>query len=144
MTDAAIAVPQAAIPQAAGTASKGRRLRRRHLWLVPGLAIAIYANLLGGEHGVGIVELVLFGIAPDLPRLLRRFVGGAGVVAIRVSNVLHQPLVAFAALAIAAAGAVSSIVPIVVLVATLVWSSHVVIGWGVGDGIRHPDGSVRR
>lgn len=124
--------------------SKGRRLRRRHLWLVPGLAIAIYANMLGGEHGVGIPALIAFGIAPDLPRWLGRFLGGRSQLALSIANLLHQPLVAFAGFAIAAAGTASSVLPMVVLVAALIWSSHVVIGWGVGDGIRHRERAVQR
>ena len=103
---------------AAGAAD--RRLRR--LWIVPGLAIAIFANWLGGAHGVGIPELVAFGIAPDLPRLL----GSRGRLA---HNVLHQPAVALAAVAVTATG----IVPIVWLVGALVWLGHVVVGRGVGD-----------
>jgi hypothetical protein len=127
-----------------GAPSKGRRLRRRHLWLIPGLAVAIYANLLGEDHGVGILALVLFGLAPDLPRwILGRFGGQVGSLAIPMSNLMHQPLVAFAALAIAAAGAANGIIPIVALVATLVWSSHIVVGFGLRDGLRHPDGSPR-
>jgi hypothetical protein len=38
----------------------GRRfkVRRRHLWLVPGLAVAIYANVLGQANGVGVLTLI--------------------------------------------------------------------------------------
>jgi hypothetical protein len=110
---------------------KGRRLRRRHMWLIPGLAIAIAANKLGEANGVGILALVAFGIAPDLPRLL----GSRGRSA---HGLLHRPVVAAAALAAALATAPSGVVPTVVLVAVLVWFSHVVIGWGVGDVPRRP------
>jgi hypothetical protein len=99
-----------------------RRLRPRHLWLLPGLAIAIVANQLGSSNGVGILALIAFGIAPDLPRLL----GSRGRFA---HNVLHQPALALVAVAITATG----IVPIVWLVGSLVWVGHVVLGWGVGD-----------
>jgi hypothetical protein len=109
----------------------GRRLRRRHLWIIPGLAIAIAANKLGEANGVGILLLVAFGIAPDLPRLL----GSRGR---RAHAVLHEPVVATVALAMAVAVTPSGVVPLVVLVATLVWFSHVVIGWGVGDVPRPP------
>ena len=47
-----------------------RRLRLRHLWIVPGLAIAVYANGQAQHLGLGILPLLAFGIAPDLPRLL--------------------------------------------------------------------------
>jgi hypothetical protein len=128
------AAPLVAIP------AERRRLRRRHLWLIPGLALAIFANQLGEQHGVGILQLIVLSIAPDLPRLLRyrgqplgRRLAG---LAIPASNLLHQPLVAFAAAAFAAAGAVNQLIPVAVLVATLVWLGHIVIGWAVGDGIR--------
>jgi hypothetical protein len=92
------------------------------VWLVPGLAIEIFANELGGGHGVGILTLIAFGIAPDLPRLL----GSRGRLA---HNLLHQPGIALAAVAITATG----IAPIVALVGALVWFGHVVLGRGVGD-----------
>jgi hypothetical protein len=108
---------------------KGRRLRWRHLWIVPGLAIAIAANQLGNEHGVGILAIIAFGIAPDLPRLLglgRRPVTSLPVLAF---NVMHHPAAAIAAVAIGVTG----IVPVVWLVGSLVWLGHLVIGWGIGD-----------
>jgi hypothetical protein len=99
-----------------------RRLRRRHLWLVPGLAIAILANELGKANGVGILALIAFGIAPDVPRLF----GGRGRQA---RDLTHQPLAALAAVAIGATG----VVPAVWLVGSLVWLGHVVAGRGIGD-----------
>jgi hypothetical protein len=101
---------------------RGPRLHRRHLWLVPGLAIAIVANQLGNANGVGILALIAFGIAPDLPRLL----GSRGRT---MHNVLHHPVVPVAAVAIAA----TAIVPIVWLVGSLVWLGHVIAGLAVGD-----------
>ena len=106
--------------------SSGRRLRRRHLWLIPGLAIAILANQLGAANGVGILALVAFGIAPDVPRLL-------GSRARRAHDLAHNPVIAAIALILALAVAPSGVMPVAVLVAALVWFSHVVIGWGVGD-----------
>ena len=106
----------------------GRRLRLRHLWLVPGLAIAIIANELGKANGVGILALLAFGIAPDLPRLLR----SRGQLA---HGVLHQPVVALAAVAIGVTG----VVPVVWLVGSLVWLGHVIAGRAVGDGPRGGD-----
>ena len=107
-----------------------RRLRWHHLWLVPGLAIAIAANQLGTMNGVGILALIAFGIAPDLPRLL-------GARGRPMHDLLHQPVVAALAVAIAATG----VVPVAWLVASLVWFSHVVIGRAVGDAPRR---SARR
>ena len=124
-------------------ARRFRGFRPRHLWLIPGFGIAIFANQLGESHGVGIPALIAFGIAPDLPRLLRYRGQPLGRqladLAIPMSNVLHHPLVAFSAAAVAAAGAVNDLIPVFVLVATLVWLGHIVIGWAVGDGIRHAE-----
>jgi hypothetical protein len=120
------------IDQPAGTiARRGPRLRlrRRHMWLVPGLAIAIAANKLGEVNGVGILALVAFGLAPDVPRLL----GSRGRP---LHDLLHRPVIAAVGLALSLAVAPSGVVPTVVLVATLVWFSHVVIGRAVGDAPR--------
>jgi hypothetical protein len=103
-------------------AATGRRLRRRHLWIVPGLAIAIVANELGKANGIGILALIAFGIAPDVPRLF----GSRGRLA---HDLLHQPVAPLVAVALSATG----IVPVVLLVGSLVWGGHIVIGRGVGD-----------
>jgi hypothetical protein len=103
----------------------GRRLRRRHLWIVPGLAIAIVGNQIGNANGVTILMLIAFGIAPDLPRLF----GSRGRP---MHNLLHHPVGPVVAAAITATG----VVPIVWLVASLVWLGHIVVGLGVGDVAR--------
>jgi hypothetical protein len=78
-------------------------------------------------NGVGILALIAFGIAPDLPRLL----GSRGRP---LHNVTHHPIVAAAAVAVTAVAAPAmGIMPVVCLVASLVWFSHVVIGRAVGD-----------
>jgi hypothetical protein len=105
---------------------KGRWLRRRHLWLIPGLAIAIYANMLGQASGVGILALIAFGIAPDVPRLF-------GARGRPMHNVLHQPLAAGVAVAAAGAATVAGIPVAFWLVGALVWLGHLIGGWGVGD-----------
>jgi hypothetical protein len=106
-----------------------RRLRWHHLWLVPGLALAIYANHLGNMNGVGILALIAFGIAPDLPRLL-------GAHGRPMHDLLHQPVAPVIAVGIAATG----VVPVAWLVGSLVWLSHVVIGRAVGDAPRRANG----
>jgi hypothetical protein len=100
----------------------GRRLRARHLWIIPGLAIAIVANQLGNANGVTILMLIAFGIAPDLPRLF----GSRGRP---MHNLLHQPAAPVIAVALTATG----LVPVVWLVGSLVWLGHIVVGFGVGD-----------
>jgi hypothetical protein len=111
---------------------EGRRLRRRHLWLVPGLAIAVFANQLGTANGLGILAMIAFGIAPDIPRLL----GSRGRP---MHNLLHQPTAAIAGVAVAAvAVGATGLIDVVWLVAALVWLSHLVIGRGLGDVPRGP------
>ena len=118
-------------PPEAGQGGR-RRLRLRHLWLVPGFAIAIFANQLGQANDVGILGLIAFGIAPDVPRLL----GSHGR---RAHNLTHWPLAPIVAVAIGATG----IVPAAWLVGSLVWLGHVVAGRGIGDMPRR-DGTGTR
>ena len=118
----------------AGTqrASRTRfRFRRRQLWWIPGLAIAVLASQVSERSGLGIVPMIVFQTAPHLATF-----GGAR--AIWLFNVLHHPLppTALAAVAFAAA------LPPLWLVAGLGWLSHVVIGWGIGDGMRHSHSQV--
>lgn len=108
---------------------KRRRLRWRHLWIVPGLGIAIVANQMGAANGVGILALIAFGIAPDLPRLLGLGRRRVTSLPVRTFNLLHHPAAAIAAVLVGATG----VVPVVWLVGSLVWLGHIVIGWGVGD-----------
>lgn len=116
-----------------GEHNKGRRLRRRHLWIIPGLAVALVANQLGNDNGVSILALIAFGIAPDLPRLLGLGRRPVDSIPVRVFNVLHHPASPVAAAIVTAAGAELNVVPVIALVASLVWLGHVVIGLGVGD-----------
>jgi hypothetical protein len=111
---------------------QGFRFRRRHLWWIPGLAVAVLASQLGERAGLGIVPLIAFGIAPHLPAL-------AGDRAIPVFNFGHHPVPPLVLTAIAFGAAL----PTIWLVAGLVWLSHVVIGWGIGDGLRRPKGTAR-
>ena len=124
---------------AAARQGSGRRLNWRHAWIVPGLAIAIFANELGKTNGVGILLLIGFGIAPDVPRLfgIKRPRWGLGSLPLQVFNVLHHPVAPAAAVLITAAGAATAITPAVWLVGSLVWLGHIIIGLGVGDVRRH-------
>jgi deazaflavin-dependent oxidoreductase (nitroreductase family) len=114
-----------------GSARRGagrRRLRARHLWLVPGLGIAFFANFQAAGLGVNLVPLLLFGIVPDVPRavsLHRPF-------ALRVHNILHQAVVPITVLL---GTAVTGISPFA-YIGALAWLGHIVVGWGTGDRIR--------
>jgi hypothetical protein len=118
----------------------GRRIRLRYLWLIPGLAIAVAANMQAGDHGLGIGPLVLFGILPHLPVLLGRGQPhGRGQMAARavpLFNVMHQPLPPLVLVALATTGVLSPFW----LVAGLAWLSHIVVDLALGDGLRTPDG----
>ncbi len=113
-------------------ARRPRRLVRRHLWLVPGLAIAIYANAQATQHGVGLAPLLIFGILPHLPALF-------GARAVPQFNAMHHPLVPLVLLLAAATGFLAP----VWLVGALAWLSHIVVDWALGDGHRGADGSRR-
>ena len=136
MTDATIRVAGAERAVRPTPARQGRRLHWRHLWIVPGLAIAILGSELGKTQGVGILMLIAFGLAPDIPRLfgIRRRGTGLADLPRRAHNVLHHPATPAAAVVVAWTG----IVPPILLVGSLVWLGHVVIGFGVGDVPRHP------
>jgi F420H(2)-dependent quinone reductase len=113
---------------AAAAAPRGRRLRARHLWLIPGLAIAFFANFQAADFGIGIVPLIAMGLAPDVARVtgLRR------PFAVGVHNVLHQPVLPIAVLL---GNAIVGSIPLA-YIGGLVWLGHIVMGWGVGDRVR--------
>jgi hypothetical protein len=117
-----------------------RLLRRDRLWLVPGLALALVANAQANQHGLGLVPVILFGILPHLPVLLGirqpRPRGHIGTRAVPLFNALHQPLVPLAIAGLAFIGLLSPLW----LVAGLAWLGHIVVDWGLGDGLRTRDG----
>jgi Domain of unknown function (DUF4260) len=117
-----------------------RRLRRRHLWLIPGLAIAVYANGLAADHGLGLGVLLAFGIIPHLPALLGigqpHANGQMAARAVPLFNVLHHPVPPLVVAALAAAGVLSPFW----LVGGLVWFSHIVVDQAFGHGLRTADG----
>lgn len=124
------------------TASSRRRLRLRHVWIIPGLAIAVYANAVAGEHDLGLVPLLLFGILPNVPLLFgigqptaRRQLAPR---AVPLWNAMHHPATPLALFGVAATG----ILPAFWLVGALAWLGHVVVDWGLGDGLRSADGFV--
>lgn len=119
-----------------------RRFRQRHLWLIPGLAVGVYASTLAGHLGPGLVPLLVFGIAPHLAVLLGlgqpHARGQLAPRAVPVFNAMHHPALPLVTVGIAAAGLLSPFW----LVGALAWLAHIVVDWGFGDGLRSRDGFV--
>ena len=119
------------------------QLRPRLLWLVPGLAIAVYASMQATAHGLGIVPLLVFTIVPDLPRLLgvgqSHPHGRMASRAVPLFNLLHHPFPPLVLLGLAVAGVLSPLW----LVGSIAWLGHLVIGLGIGDRLRTDDGRLR-
>ena len=127
--------------QAATTpAQPRRRIRRRHLLLIPGLAVAVYANSIAAQHQLGLVPLLLFGILPHLAVLIGvgqpHERGQLAPRAVPLFNAMHHPAVPLALVGIAATG----VIPPYWLVAGLTWLGHIVVDWALGDGFRSRDG----
>jgi len=135
--------PAAPAGRAEGNGRSRFQLRLRHLLVVPGLAIAFHASGQAAQLGLGIVPLLAFGIAPDLPRLLglgqARKPGQMPRRAVPAFNLMHHPLPPLALFALGAAG----VVPPTLYVGALAWLGHIVLGLGVGDRLRSRDGFTR-
>jgi hypothetical protein len=131
---------QGTAPIAPVAVRHGRRLRVRHLWLIPGLAVAVYANALSGQHGLGLGPVLLFGIVPHLPALLgigqAHAPGQMPARGLRLFNVMHHPLPPLAILGLAMVGPLSPFW----LVGALAWLSHIVVDRAFGHGLRTADG----
>jgi len=114
----------------------------RHLWLVPGLAIAFYANAQAAQHGLGLVPLLAFGIAPHVTVLIgwgqSHGHGQLAPRAIPLFNAMHHPAVPLAVVGLAAAGILTPFW----FVGGLAWLSHIVVDWAMGDGLRAADGRL--
>jgi deazaflavin-dependent oxidoreductase (nitroreductase family) len=124
-------------PDRSIAAPLSRRFRGRHLWVVPGLAVAVYAGVQSDAHGFGPLLPLAFGLGPHLGVLLG-LAGLGGLVAgrriaalgIAVHNLLHHPVLP-AALVL---GGLAGLLSPWFLVAGGAWLGHIVIGWAVGDG----------
>ena len=121
-----------------------RPLKQRHLWLIPGLAVAVYANSVATAHGLGLVPLLAFGILPHLSVLVGlgqpRTRGQLAPRAVALFNTMHHPVVPLALLGVAVTG----LLPPFWLVGALAWLSHIVVDWALGDGLRSADGFLLR
>jgi hypothetical protein len=117
-----------------------RRLALRLAWIVPGLALAIFANALASDHGLGLAPVLLFGIAPHLAVLVGigqpHERGQLAPRAVPLFNAMHHPALPLAMLGVAAAG----ILPTFWLVGALAWLGHIVVDLAFGDGLRTADG----
>ncbi len=116
------------------------RLAVRHLWLIPGIALGIYANMVAGQHALGLVPVLVFGIVPHLAVFAGtgqpHAAGQLAPRAVPLYNAMHRPALPLALLAVAAVG----ILPPFWLVGALAWLGHIVADQGVGKGLRTPDG----
>lgn len=122
------------------TSVRAGRLKLRHLWIIPGLALAVYANVIAGEHDLGLFPLLLFGILPKLPFFLGigqpTVSGQLPPRAVLGWNVMHHPVTPTLVLGATLTG----LLPVFWTVAGLAWLSHIVVDWGLGDGLRSTDG----
>jgi rhodanese-related sulfurtransferase len=88
-------MPNSATESPPAAPSSRLRLGRRHLWLIPGLVVAVYANAQSAQHGLGLAVLLLFGIVPHLPALLGigqpHAPGQMARRAVPLFNVMHHP-----------------------------------------------------
>jgi uncharacterized protein DUF4260 len=124
----------------AAAVARPRRLTLRHGWIVPGLALAVYANAIASDHGLGLVPVLIFGIVPHLTVLV-----GAGQPhargqlarrAVPLFNAMHHPALPLALLGLAAIG----ILPPFWLAGALAWLGHIAVDLALGDGLRTADG----
>jgi len=123
--------------------AKPGRLHLRHAWLVPGLALSVYASLESSRSGVGLVVLLAFGIVPHVPALaglvMPHSKGQMPRPAVPIFNALHDPLMPIVLLGLGLA----NVLPPIATVGGLAWISHILVDWALGDGRRTRDGYKR-
>lgn len=126
------------------TMERPRRLALLHLWLVPGLALGVYASLQAGQHDLGLLPLLVFGIVPHLTVLVGigqpHAHGQLAPRAVPLFNAMHHPALPLAVLGLAATGILSPFW----FVGALAWLGHIVVDLAFGDGLRTSDGWRRR
>jgi hypothetical protein len=128
----------------ATAAVRPRRLALRHGLILPGLALAVYANAIAADHGLGLIPVLLFGIVPHLTVLVGigqpHARGQLAPRAVPLFSAMHHPALPLALLGVAAVG----ILPTFWLASALAWLGHIVIDRALGDGLRTADGWQRR
>jgi hypothetical protein len=121
-----------------------RRRSLRPIWLVAGLAVAVYAGTQATQHDLGLVPLLLFGIVPHLAPLVGigqpHASGQLAPRAVPLFNAMHHPALPLAVLGLAVVGVLTPFW----LVGALAWLGHIAFDYGLGDGQRTPDGWQRR
>lgn len=113
-------------------AKLGRRLRPRHLWLIPGVAIAIVGSRTDASlTAIGV--MVAFGLAPHLAFLAGigqpHAAGQMAPRALALFNAMHMPVIPAAIIALYLTG----VVPTLLFVGATAWLGHIVVGWAIGD-----------
>jgi hypothetical protein len=104
--------------------------------LIPGLAIALVGSRTDSSlAAIGV--MVAFGLAPHLASFLAgigqaRPAGGMAPRALAVFNAMHHPAIPAAIVALNLTG----VVPTLLFVGATAWLGHIVVGWGIGDGVR--------
>ena len=120
--------------------ARPRRLALRHGWIVPGLALAIYANAVAADHGLGLVPVLIFGIVPHLTVLVGvgqpHARGQLARRAVPLFNAMHHPALPLGLLGLPAVG----ILPAFWLAGAFAWLGHIAVDLALGDGLRTADG----
>ena len=108
------------------------------------MALAVYANAVAADHGLGLVPVLVFGIVPHLTVLVGigqpHAQGQMASRAVPLFNATHHPALLLAVLGLAATG----ILPAFWLVGALAWLGHILVDLGLGDGLRTADRRRRR
>jgi hypothetical protein len=130
-----VAPASASVATAAVAPKPGFRFRPRHLWIIPGLAIAIVGSRTDSSvTAIGV--MVAFGIAPHLGFLAgigqQRAVGQMAPRSRAFFNAMHLPVIPAAIVALNLTG----VVPTLLFVGATAWLGHIVVGWGIGDRVR--------
>jgi deazaflavin-dependent oxidoreductase (nitroreductase family) len=135
-----LAADGAALPaRAPAVSSAGRRWRPRvrHLWLVPGLAVAILASEQSKASGLGLLPVIVFSIVPHVPAWLGSLRPDQRGHLASLFDLFHRPLPPTVVAVVAWIG----LLPPIALVGGLAWLGHILIDRGLGAGPKAPGAS---